>query len=104
MRVGLATNLILLGFAAVILPGGCSGTPSASPQADAPRYQMQVVASQGAYAYVYRLDTTTGEIETFLVTSPEFIEGVSREAANLLKRLHSAMTFTPGPTLPGKHK
>lgn len=102
MKVGLSPYLATLTFAAITLTGGCSGAPSGSPQPDVPRYQMQVVQSQGAYSYVYRLDTATGEIETFLVTSPEFIEGASREAANLLKRFHSAMTFTPGPTLPGK--
>jgi hypothetical protein len=97
------TGLAVLIFATMILAGGCSGAPSGSPQGDAPRYQMQVVARDGeAYAYVYRLDTATGEIEAFLVTSPKFIEQVSREAADLLKRLHGGLTFMPGPTLPGK--
>jgi len=66
---------------------------------------MQVVARQGeAYSYVYRLDTATGEIEAFLITSPEMLQSISREAADLLKRFHGGMTFTPGPTLPAKRK
>jgi hypothetical protein len=64
---------------------------------------MQVVG-ETTHAYVYRLDTATGEIETFRVTSPEFIARLSREAANTLKQVHDGMTFTPGPTLAGKRE
>jgi hypothetical protein len=98
MKVGLASNLAVLSFATIILAGGCSGTPSGSPQIEAPRYQMQVVSSQYAYAYVYRLDTTTGEIETFLLAPSRMMRSGS------LKQLHEEMTLEPGPTLPGKRK
>ena len=53
----------------IALASGCTGTAPGAPKTDGPRYQMQVIGEQ-ANTYVYRLDTATGEIETFLVTSP----------------------------------
>ena len=50
------------------------------------------------------MDTATGEIETFMVTSPEFIQRASPEAADLLNRFHKSMRFIPGPTLAAKGK
>ena len=87
----------------IVLTGGCSGTTPGAPKTDGPRYQLQVVGEQGA-VYVYRLDTATGEIETFLVTSPQMVQRLSPQAAKMLSELHGSLTFNPGPTLAGRRK
>lgn len=95
---------VLRVVAAVLLIAGCSATPPGTPASVAPRYEMQVVRTDGAYNYVCRMDTATGEIEIFMVTSPEFIERASPQAAELLNRFHKSMRFIPGPTLAAKGK
>ena len=87
----------------IVLASGCSGTAPGSPKTDGPRYQVQVIGEQGN-VYVYRLDTASGEIETFLVTSPQVIQRLSPEAAKMLSDIHGSLTFTPGPTVAGKRK
>jgi len=102
MENRLARSLAVI-VMAIALTNGCSGTAPGAPKADGPRYQMQVIGEQ-ANIYVYRLDTATGEIETFLVTSPQVVQRLSPEAAKMLSDLHGSLTFTPGPTLAGKRK
>src|SRR5262245_3983752 len=88
----------------IVLTSGCSGTAPGAPKTDSPRYQMQVVGVVGerGTVYVYRLDTATGEIETFLVSSPQMVQRLSPEGAKMLSEMHGSMTFTPGPTLAGR--
>jgi hypothetical protein len=98
-------TMILRVVAAMILVAGCSAAPTSQPPSVAsPRYQLEVVRSDGPYNYVYRMDTATGEIETFMVTSPEFIERASPRAADLLNSFHKSMRFIPGSTLASKGK
>jgi len=68
---------------------GCVQAPSPP---SAPRYQMHVVG-EAMNALVYRLDTMTGEIQTFAMMSPKFIERYPN-AAKLYKEYFDTMERT----------
>jgi hypothetical protein len=88
--------LVVLLFA--IMLTGCAQAPPPPP-----RYQMHVVGDT-TNAFVYRLDTVTGEIQTFAVMSPKFIDRLRPDIGKFIKEYYDTMEFVPGPNLAQRYK
>jgi hypothetical protein len=90
--------LVVLLLLLMIALTGCVQAPPPPP-----RYQMHVVG-ETMNALVYRLDTMTGEIQTFAVISPKFIEQRYPNVGKLFREYFDTMEFVPGPNLAQGHK
>jgi hypothetical protein len=97
----MTTALMVKTQAALLLTIILTGCAQAPPPP--PRYQMHVIG-ETTNALVYRLDTVTGEIQTYVVMSPKVIDRLRPDVGKFIKEYYDTMEFVPGPNLAQRYK
>jgi hypothetical protein len=69
---------------------------SPAPSTPTPRYQLAVLGGT-EFAAVYRLDTTTGEVHTYFMTSPQMFQQWPDQHARFQQFVEGSRLI-PGPT------